>query len=278
MASRFQPQRRVSVSELDRELELLREFSPLMKMQRNAHVPMCKLPAELLIYIFDLLRDVWDPDWERKVYSDEEEFPEFDTVSSSTGDISHSLGWMNATHVCSAWRKVALSTPSLWCNVNCSGLSSRMRKTVLKRSAKLPLRLTLDFEDRPSRRDPGAWAKDWLSQPTRKRVRSLELISIPDSPEKFKAILRRLRDLPQLVSLVVQREEMVASADAPLAIHSHLATPFPQLAKLSFLDCFPPLSSPIFSSNLTYLSLKTYYDEIHESVPTVGDTVVLLSA
>ncbi|KZV64017.1 hypothetical protein PENSPDRAFT_190544 [Peniophora sp. CONT] len=185
MASRFQPQRHpVRVHELDYELELLQEFSVLAKLQRNAHIWMCRLPAELLVYIFDLLRNIWKPSgflW-------------------NDGVVTYELGWINATHVCSAWRKVALSAPSLWCNIDCSSVASRMRKPVLERSVQLPLSLTFNFGTR-ARRHHDTWAKDWLSTTY---------------------ILRRLHDMPQLLSLTVERDNSTSSDDVHHAVYNSI--------------------------------------------------------
>ena len=57
----------------------------------NARARISQIPNELLLDIFSILRDVWEPNGN---YED--------------------LGWLNISFVCRSWRSLALETSSLW--------------------------------------------------------------------------------------------------------------------------------------------------------------------
>lgn len=62
---------------------------------RNAKFGVCKLPREILAYIFKMAQRDWSPTVERRDYQDcILPRPEFYS------------GWMCVTHVCSLWRVV----------------------------------------------------------------------------------------------------------------------------------------------------------------------------
>ena len=82
----------------DLELSVLEEMSVYARQRRNKAVPICSLPPEVLAFIFLLVRDTWDPHGQAV----ETENP----GKKSIARIDYSLGWMNVSHVCDAWRRV----------------------------------------------------------------------------------------------------------------------------------------------------------------------------
>lgn len=66
---------------------------------------------------------------------------ESSTWSQSTWS-PYSLGWTRVTHVCSLWRRVAISTPSLWSSIPLN-LPPKWVDELLRRSNQVPLDLTI---------------------------------------------------------------------------------------------------------------------------------------
>lgn len=84
--TRFSP---APLEQIDSELLVLQEMMTRALRLRNECAAACKLPLEILVKVFLLLRDVWPP---HRDYSASQ--PVFWS------------GWMAITHVCSKWRLV----------------------------------------------------------------------------------------------------------------------------------------------------------------------------
>ncbi|KAJ3540378.1 hypothetical protein NMY22_g4320 [Coprinellus aureogranulatus] len=66
--------------------------------RRNASLPVNRLPPEILLTIFEIL----------KTYAKEEQ-----------GNGEPPLSWFRVTFVCRRWRTIALDSPSLWTTIDC---------------------------------------------------------------------------------------------------------------------------------------------------------------
>ncbi|VDC01157.1 unnamed protein product [Peniophora sp. CBMAI 1063] len=244
--------------ELDDELAVLGEVVAVARRQRNARVAWpCRLPVEVLAMILLEVKIIWSPEMTRMTERDLEEDEEFRAFDPSKW-CSHQtrkrgpgvLGWLNATYVCSALREVALALPSLWCDIECSELHPNFRDIVEARSANQPLRYDLDFDGDTLKRSID-FTQMWLTPSACSHLRSLRLGDI--HKESLQEIIGSIPYLPELkefsLGLWNYAEELLVDVKLPLA------SPH-QLSRLSFQDCMPPLSSPMFSSEITHLSFS----------------------
>lgn len=148
---------------------------------------------------------------------------------------------------------------------------------IAERSAHQPVQLCLNYDDRPPRLRSIIWTKRWLLPSIKSRLRRLELLYIPEN--YVARILSQLKELLWLLDFTISlrdwdTEEFKAP---PVILDTELPLSLPdQLTRVSFTNCFPPLSSPIFSTNLTHLALNACWDDPHPAVPTVADMLRLL--
>ncbi|KZV66132.1 hypothetical protein PENSPDRAFT_99707 [Peniophora sp. CONT] len=135
------------IEALDCELELVDEFAAHIRARRNACTWPSRLPVELLSSIFAILQRTWTPEMTRRrrihhdvatrqSYFGTEE--EYDPETHSVEYCSYDVGWVNLTHVCAAWRKIALATPALWSDFNCSDLHTSFGAVIAERSGNQP--------------------------------------------------------------------------------------------------------------------------------------------
>lgn len=96
----------------------LREIAKI-KRQLNKISPIYRLPPEILGDIFIC-------------------------AARSAFDSTRPYGWIKLTHVCDAWREVALHTPRLWSHIHLRRNLAFMRE-VLARSKEAPLRVNVDL-------------------------------------------------------------------------------------------------------------------------------------
>ncbi|KAI0045568.1 hypothetical protein FA95DRAFT_1471617, partial [Auriscalpium vulgare] len=78
-----------------------------LRQQHNAHIPIARLPNEILRKIFSFVSKV-DPAMDLRGRG-----------RSGDGDKetkSHA-GWVAVTYVCQGWRDVAVNQPSLWADI-----------------------------------------------------------------------------------------------------------------------------------------------------------------
>ncbi|KAI0044991.1 hypothetical protein FA95DRAFT_183472 [Auriscalpium vulgare] len=107
----------------DEALALLHTLQSL-RSHRNAHTPISRLPPELLAQIFSLCADA---DRIAADYVDEHDTPE-----------SHASSLMAITHVCHAWRALALDCPFLWSFVDFT-LGEARASEIVRRARSAPL-------------------------------------------------------------------------------------------------------------------------------------------
>jgi len=66
----------------------------------NSSQPVNHLPPEILAHIFEAVQICWNL-----------------TLRPFGKETKRANEWLRVTHVCRYWRRVALSTPSLWTNI-----------------------------------------------------------------------------------------------------------------------------------------------------------------
>ncbi|KAI0258744.1 hypothetical protein BC834DRAFT_695378 [Gloeopeniophorella convolvens] len=104
-----------------KDMDAISERIRSLKTRRNALLPVSSLPTEIISSIFFLLSVV-------------------DPVC-----VASKLGWIKVTHVCQAWRNVALDSPLLWRRID--GLIGRQwAYEMLGRAKDLPLALTIPYD------------------------------------------------------------------------------------------------------------------------------------
>ncbi|TFY75322.1 hypothetical protein EWM64_g8690 [Hericium alpestre] len=113
--------------QLGQQLALLSASMDAVKARINALAPISRLPHELLAAVFSLLLDDERTYW-----------------SAVPSDLSKRrpralrLGWIRVTHVCRAWRHVALDFRALWRDITFS-LGSRWAQCMFGRAKNAPL-------------------------------------------------------------------------------------------------------------------------------------------
>ncbi|TFY68941.1 hypothetical protein EVG20_g3355 [Dentipellis fragilis] len=90
---------------LDLEMEAVELVMSSLRTRCNALVPVNRLPSEVLVHVFYLLRRIYVPLKKRD--------PEVAKLSVP----SQIIGWVQVTHVCRQWRNVALENPTLWSDI-----------------------------------------------------------------------------------------------------------------------------------------------------------------
>ncbi|KZV67371.1 hypothetical protein PENSPDRAFT_754962 [Peniophora sp. CONT] len=224
---------------LDVEIEVLQEQLSSARRQRNARNKACKLPAEVLTSIFMCAQTVWKPSKPRPKKPDE-------------GDALYGAGWMVVTRVCSSWRNVALSTPSLWCDLDCLNLHPDSVMDIVSRSRALPLSLAINGSASK------AELEGWLCGPVNRRIKRLVITSCP-RPNLFNWIMLLYPAMPSLealkISLATERDSNPKHRLLPAEFLAGSCPP--RLMELHLQGVLCSWDSPLLSPTLTSLSLAT---------------------
>ncbi|KAI0798548.1 hypothetical protein BC629DRAFT_1592122 [Irpex lacteus] len=193
------------------------------------------LPTEVLVLIF-------------KIYS---------MIEWKGGDVP----WIKITHICRAWRNLALSTAVLWNYIRIGPTTTLERvATWLERSQQAPLTVvslfTLNVTPNPQEVDINEIIIGQLG-----RIRELQMY-LPDP-----AILGSTRApaYPQLRSLSVN-STLDSPHGTPFLLLPHLDATFPDLQSLTLRNYALDIGSGRFPSSLTSLTL-------FEGIPTANGTV-----
>ncbi|KZV67372.1 hypothetical protein PENSPDRAFT_754963 [Peniophora sp. CONT] len=247
LRSRFDAET-VGADLLDIEFEVLQERLPLARKQRNARTSACKIPAEVLTLIFLYAQAVWKPSRPQPKGSD--------GVMSPYG-----AGWMAVTRVCSAWRKISLSTPSLWCDLDCLDLHPQSAMEIVSRSKASPLSLTITGIA------PKQNLEHWLCGPVLRRVKRL-YISKRTRAEFFSWIELLFPAMPMLEDLTIDleanwNEDPTAQRILPSGFLAGCCPP--RLKKLKLFGIHCHWDSPLISPTLLILFLMS----IHEGDPVL---------
>ncbi|TFY77205.1 hypothetical protein EWM64_g6805, partial [Hericium alpestre] len=112
------------------DLEAIQHLVTLTVARMNDLSITARLPAEVLMHIFDTLRDC-DPPSSKPLLGDK----------LRPGEKRH-LGWISsATHVCRRWRLMALAVPALWTRIGAPQTGPWMNE-MLARSKQVPFTLS----------------------------------------------------------------------------------------------------------------------------------------
>ncbi|KZV67355.1 hypothetical protein PENSPDRAFT_688159 [Peniophora sp. CONT] len=133
------------------ELKMLRHYTALAGQRLNALRPAGRLPGELLAIIFayaqapsSSLKDFSDGWMPRRLLVDPVlpgDKPVIGVKKNITKNVRYDIGWIGLTHVCSAWRTVALQNNNLWQSITCFALPVRSVSEIVARAGSLSLRI-----------------------------------------------------------------------------------------------------------------------------------------
>ncbi|KZV68574.1 hypothetical protein PENSPDRAFT_754019 [Peniophora sp. CONT] len=222
---------------MDSELDSLMQAVFQARRMRNMKAGPCTLPAELIAYIFECLQSDWPP---RRGYYD-------------SGDAGFSSGWMCVTHVCSRWREVALNVPSLWSKPTLDILSipHQYIPDILFRSQSTLFDIKLKWADYPALILTDSRFIAWFSSSICRRARRIEIAAEIELIEHAAELLPSIQDMGQLRELSVKVLGTDDDPGLPVSFRS-----LPGVTSLTLECCRASWQSPIFSSQLTKLSLS----------------------
>ncbi|VDB87062.1 unnamed protein product [Peniophora sp. CBMAI 1063] len=238
---------------LQLEFNAIQKYTILAKRRRNACMGACGLPVEILANIFAFAQVGWTPSL------------------SSRADMKYDFGWMNVTHVCYLWRSAAIGTAHLWPDIRIMTLPPRMATDILRRSQRLPLSVYAHNQRHKHYKENGSHAllPLWLCEPILPRIEKLSFYCEWEEFQDWRLALRRpmpsIRDL-SIDVFVADWHELEISDDNFLG-----GEPIPSLKRLTLGSIALPETSPLYSSNLTFLSLSTGpMMEVGMSLPTTA--------
>ncbi|KZV74884.1 hypothetical protein PENSPDRAFT_153769 [Peniophora sp. CONT] len=216
---------------LTEELVRLDNAMALAKRRRNMLSTASRLPSDVWSYIFLALRDVWHPSWEYK--------PGKKTYMFNPG-------FMNLSYICSGWRAIALSTPSLWTYItdDIAHFPEALAPIFIQRSGSLPLDLHfMGFDSLPD-------VIMWIQPSTLHRISSISLEEAQkcDFDELFRHMVPKMDCLKQL-NISIELDDSNPFLPTELLRET-------RLTRLSLDTCALPWNHHLFNTRLTHLSLK----------------------
>ncbi|KZV68562.1 hypothetical protein PENSPDRAFT_754011 [Peniophora sp. CONT] len=223
---------------VDAELETLLQTFYRARQMRNSRVGPCRLPREILAYVFECLQPLWLP---------RREFDEKDPAGLKPIFCS---GWMSVTHVCSFWREVALNVPSLWSKptINVRSIPHQYIPDILfrSRSATLDLKVIRGRDFNQTRQDANVAA--WLSPAILRRARRLYIMGDTELTTYLAQLLPSSHDMDCLHGLTAYA--LGGLANLPTPFHN-----LPEVMNLTLWGFQVPWQCPLLSSRLTELRL-----------------------
>ncbi|KAF8645459.1 hypothetical protein AX16_007813 [Volvariella volvacea WC 439] len=112
----------LTVAQIDEEVARLTLRCCHLKSLRNTHVPISRLPPELLLKIFTAYKHQVEVDYKESKAQARPD-PSFDNpwirpqVQSLPNPWHHTYAWIAVSHVCRRWRDVTLRSPSFWSTI-----------------------------------------------------------------------------------------------------------------------------------------------------------------
>ncbi|KAI0060059.1 hypothetical protein BV25DRAFT_978094 [Artomyces pyxidatus] len=170
----------------------------------------------------------------------------------------YDLGWIQITHVCRYWREVALRDHRLWSEISLDEMSAPWRSTMLYRSRKRPLALSVDLR-RSEPKELDALCRIILDYYTLLRTEHLAVIlPLGEEPtfEILVDVFESTRQAPILESLEIINDPKAY----PYSILSSGSEPGvppspPNLKSLRLVNCCLDWRQPRFET-LTHLDIE----------------------
>ncbi|VDC01767.1 unnamed protein product [Peniophora sp. CBMAI 1063] len=221
---------------LDSELSNIEKALYHARQLRNLKTGPCKLPAEVLVSVFEYVQTEWPP-----LRRPSEERDTFDA------------GWMSLAHVCSKWREILIGVPSLWSKptLNTFDIPHQYIPDILFRARLNPLDLELDYTGGSDTVLNDIGANAWLSPSVLRRARRLDITAGEDVISLIATRLYLVHETDQLRDLRVSTLFANGNPDLPI--------PFQTLSgvkRLHLCNCQISWQSPIFSRHVTHLHLS----------------------
>jgi len=214
--------------DIDRQLEEAEALVTRLRQKKNERAFISRLPVELLVHVFSY-------------YSASDRHPH---VRFRTPPL-----WLAVTQVCQRWRQAALSSPFLWVDIITT--NNRWTEEMLERSRDVPIHITLD--DAGSVQKPCDVGAARLLFSKIHRAQSL-VMTCADTILACMPILFEAEAAPLLQELAITNSHPSIAVD--LVERPLFSGRTPSLQYLSLHHCRVLWSSPLFHSDLVYLSLS----------------------
>jgi hypothetical protein len=199
-----------------------------LRQKKNERALISRLPVEILTHVFSY-------------YSASDRHPH---VRFRTPPL-----WLAVTQVCQRWRQAALSSPFLWADIITTNY--RWAEEMLERSRDVPVHITVD--DAGSVHTPSDVRAARLLFSKIHRAQSL-VMTCADTIIACMSILFQADAAPLLEELTITNFHPSSALD--LVDRPLFSGRTPRLQFLSLHQCRVLCSSPLFQSDLVYLSLS----------------------
>ncbi|EIW58221.1 uncharacterized protein TRAVEDRAFT_47389 [Trametes versicolor FP-101664 SS1] len=183
---------------------------------------------------------------------------------------THAYKWITLTHVCRAWREIALDTPRLWSHIVLT--QPAVAKQVLARSKKAPLWLSASLNHSDDQR---AETMDVLMKESG-RLKELHLTGPAHTVQALSAKWRMSADLLETINISsdFRQFDPASLLPAPPLSSDIFSGQTPKLRHLQIHRIAVDWSNPLFCNTLKTLIIHTVYD----NAPSLGEFSQLLDA
>ncbi|VDC01768.1 unnamed protein product [Peniophora sp. CBMAI 1063] len=202
---------------------------------------------QILATVFEYLQPLWRP---RRNF--------IEPGGNSEVKFEFRSGWMCITHVCSHWREVALSVPSLWSKPSIDILSvpHQCIPDILVRSRSASLKLEMDYDEDSTLIRAYAGLNAWLTPAVLRRTRCLMVAADEELVNHVAERLPPSEEMEQLQALTVMLTLTDGLPDLPAAFHE-----LSGVTELTLWGFWVPWQCPLMSSKLTKLTLLFFDDD-----------------
>ncbi|KAG7099958.1 hypothetical protein E1B28_001751 [Marasmius oreades] len=246
------PQEVIAVSvntlqDFDEKLKTITEELKRVQYERNLHVPICRLPAEILGSIFTFHTECWNR-------------------AERRSPRRSSRYWINILLVCRLWCMIAYSTPSMWSTPDF--MFPKTARRLLKYSKSSPLNIRWDFIPAPLSTDHIEAFTEAVSRPA--CIASLDLHAISNITRNF--LVGVLKDMNEPAPLIRSIRIVADETTSIVLPRDFLGGEAVRLTDLDLVGCSIPWETPLVG-NLTRLAMKRLPLAIR---PTIKDMFELL--
>ncbi|OJT10898.1 hypothetical protein TRAPUB_12582 [Trametes pubescens] len=183
---------------------------------------------------------------------------------------THAYKWITLTHVCRAWREIALNTPRLWSHIVLT--QPNVAKQVLARSKKAPLWLSASLTHTDDQR---AETLEVLMKES-SRLKELHLTGPAHTVQALSAKWRTSADLLETINISsdFRQFDPASLLPAPPLSSQIFSGQTPKLRHLQIHRIAVDWSNPLFCNTLRTLIIHAVYD----NAPSPGEFSQLLDA